>query len=175
MTFSYPLERESKLLILACKSAPSPTNPSVWVLPLSLIVVFESHCPFCYLNLPNSILFHSLVLLSFLIYLLTCLLSVLPFLWGDESLAHSQYLEDICCWMYKWITEYDFNFLRQPDCFLWIIFCLIYVFKIIIPRPDSNIMDLIWPLSSIAEIFLASFRELIVHIFVSELFYNTFF
>lgn len=153
MPFSYASERESKLLILACKSAPNPTNPSVWVLPLSLIMVFELHCSsFCYLNLPNSVLFHSLVLLSFLTYLLTCLLSVLPSLWGDESLAHSQYLGDICCWMYKWITEYECGsyFLRQPDCFLWIIFCLIYVFKIIIPRPDSNIMDLIWPLSSIA-------------------------
>lgn len=175
-----------------CRGSQLPLGRKIQATYYGLQVSTQSHEPFilspttlshawylifCYLNLPNSIPFHGLALLSPLIYLLSRLLSVLPWLWGEESLADGQCSEDICCGRYKWILEYEcgFSSLPHPDCFLWIIFLLIYVFKITIPRPDSNIMDLTWPWSSHAEIFFESFRELRFHIFVSVLFYNSFF
>lgn len=59
-------------------------------------------------------------------------------------------------WIWMWFQ------LSLPSwCFLWNIFCLVYVSEIMIPRADSSIMDLVWPLLSKAEmIFLRVLESL---------------
>lgn len=121
MAFNYSYRRKSRLLT-ACKSVLHLTFP--WNEPYHprLSMVLDLHySSFCYLNLSNSILvwesvFQGLALLSPLIKLLTYLFVFFFTTLREESLAHSQCSEYICCWMYQWRLEYEcgFNFLCHP-------------------------------------------------------------
>lgn len=163
---------------MACKSVAHFANPWTRALPLSLIYGASIALPLLRPAKLNLVLGPCTAKPSYLI--VTYLLLVLSLLWREESLAQSQGSEYICCWMYKWRIEYEcgFNFLCRPGCLLWNIFCLVHVFKNMIPRADSNIMDCQakqrWYFWRVLGSLYFTVKS-IIYLFVSELFYNALF